>query len=127
MLRPPTAGGRGPRQRGNTALPSPRPGVTPAPVIKKTRKSAQRIFSRLRDGRAAGGVVFSGRFQSANLNIILGIRRSGTMGAFILGLIVGAGGALVLFIYDEGDIFLKLSRQIKKTAERSEELVNGKK
>ncbi|MFZ0246192.1 hypothetical protein [Candidatus Binatus sp.] len=40
------------------------------------------------------------------------------MGAFILGLIVGAGGALVLFIYDEGDIFLKLSRQIKQTAER---------
>jgi len=24
----------------------------------------------------------------------------------------------VLFIYDEGDIFLKLSRQIKQTAER---------
>jgi len=40
------------------------------------------------------------------------------MGAFILGLIIGAGGALMLFIYDEGDIFLKLSRQIKQTAER---------
>ena len=40
------------------------------------------------------------------------------MGAFILGLIVGVGGALVLFIYDEGDLFLKLSRQIKQTAER---------
>lgn len=40
------------------------------------------------------------------------------MGPFILGLIIGAGGALALFIYDEGDLFLKLSRQIKQTAER---------
>jgi hypothetical protein len=40
------------------------------------------------------------------------------MGAFILGLIVGVGGALALFIYDEGDLFLKLSRQIKQTADR---------
>ncbi len=40
------------------------------------------------------------------------------MGAFILGLIIGAGGALALFIYDEGELFLKLSRQIKHTAER---------
>ena len=58
------------------------------------------------------------RFRGVDLNIIRGIRRSETMGAFILGLIVGVGGALVLFIYDEGDIFLKLSRQIKQTAER---------
>lgn len=40
------------------------------------------------------------------------------MGAFILGLIVGVCGALAVFIYDEGEIFLKLSRQIKQTAER---------
>jgi hypothetical protein len=40
------------------------------------------------------------------------------MGAFILGLLIGAGGALALFIYDEGELFLKLSRQIKTTAER---------
>ena len=40
------------------------------------------------------------------------------MGAFILGLIVGVCGALALFIYNEGDLFLKLSRQIKQTAER---------
>lgn len=40
------------------------------------------------------------------------------MGAFILGLIIGAGGALALFIYDEGELFLKLSRQIKNTTER---------
>jgi hypothetical protein len=40
------------------------------------------------------------------------------MGAFILGLIIGAGGALALFIYDEGAVFLKLSQQIKQTANR---------
>ena len=40
------------------------------------------------------------------------------MGAFILGLIVGAAGALALFIYDEGEMFLKLSHRIKLTAER---------
>ena len=40
------------------------------------------------------------------------------MGAFILGLIVGACAALAFFIYDEGEMFLKLSRQIKQTAER---------
>ena len=43
------------------------------------------------------------------------------MGVFILGLIVGAGGALALFIFDEGDLFLKLSRRIKRTAERYRE------
>jgi len=43
------------------------------------------------------------------------------MGAFILGLMVGAGGALALFIYDEGDLFVKLSRRIKQTAERYRE------
>jgi len=41
-----------------------------------------------------------------------------SMGAFILGLIVGAVGALALFVYDEGELFLKLSRQIKSTADR---------
>ena len=40
------------------------------------------------------------------------------MGAFILGLIIGFGGALALFIFDEGELFLKLSRQIKQTAEK---------
>lgn len=40
------------------------------------------------------------------------------MGAFILGVIVGVVGALVFFIYDQGELFLKLSRQIKQTAER---------
>jgi len=40
------------------------------------------------------------------------------MGAFILGLIIGAGGMLFLVIYDEGETFLRLARQIKQTAER---------
>jgi hypothetical protein len=40
------------------------------------------------------------------------------MGAFIFGLMVGAAGALALFIYDEGELFLKLSRRIKLTSER---------
>src|ERR1035437_6989559 len=46
MLTPPAVGGRGPCQRVNTALPSPRPGVTPAPSEKV--KSEERI------GTAAG-------------------------------------------------------------------------
>ncbi|MGC1677319.1 MAG: hypothetical protein WA740_07275 [Candidatus Binataceae bacterium] len=40
------------------------------------------------------------------------------MGAFLLGLIIGAAGALALFIYNEGELFLKLGRQIKQTADR---------
>ena len=44
------------------------------------------------------------------------------MGAFILGLLIGAGGALALFIYDEGNLFLKLAQQIKRTAERYKQL-----
>lgn len=40
------------------------------------------------------------------------------MGAFLLGFIIGAAGALVLFIYDEGEVFLKLSQKIKHTAEK---------
>jgi hypothetical protein len=40
------------------------------------------------------------------------------MGAFLLGLLLGFFGALALFIYNEGDIFLKLSHQIKQTAQR---------
>ena len=38
------------------------------------------------------------------------------MGTFVFGLIVGFGGALALFVYDEGEVFLKLSRQIKLVA-----------
>ena len=40
------------------------------------------------------------------------------MGAFILGVLIGAGGTLFLFIYDEGELFLRLSRQIKTVTER---------
>lgn len=46
------------------------------------------------------------------------IETEGEMGAFLLGLIIGVAGALVLFIYDEGEVFIKLSRQIKRTAEK---------
>ena len=35
------------------------------------------------------------------------------MGGFLFGLIIGFAAALALFIYDEGEVFLKLSRQIK--------------
>ncbi len=38
------------------------------------------------------------------------------MGAFLFGLIVGVAGALALFIYDEGELFLKLGNQVKRTA-----------
>ncbi|HUY37424.1 MAG TPA: hypothetical protein VMV13_01265 [Candidatus Binataceae bacterium] len=40
------------------------------------------------------------------------------MGAFLLGLIIGAASALALFIYNEGELFLKLGRLIKQTADR---------
>jgi hypothetical protein len=64
--------------------------------------------------------IFTGSLAPYNLNIIMrsGSGRSETMGVFILGLIVGAVGALLFFIYDEGELFLKLSRQIKQTADR---------
>ncbi len=52
------------------------------------------------------------------MNIIMRSPEERTMGAFIIGVIVGAVAALVFFIYDEGELFLKLSRQIKQTAER---------
>ncbi len=40
------------------------------------------------------------------------------MGAFILGLIIGIAGTLALVLYDEGEVFLKLSRQIKHVTDR---------
>ena len=40
------------------------------------------------------------------------------MGLFLLGLIIGFGGALAVFIYNEGDLCLKLSQQIKQAAQR---------
>ena len=64
------------------------------------------------------GRKFTGSLAPYNLNIIMRRGRSETMGIFILGLIVGAVGALLFFIYDEGELFLKLARQIKQTAER---------
>jgi len=64
------------------------------------------------------GREFSRSLAPYNLTIIMRRGRSETMGIFILGLIVGAVGALLFFIYDEGELFLKLARQIKQTAER---------
>ncbi len=40
------------------------------------------------------------------------------MGPFLLGLIIGFFAALALFIYNEGELFMKLSQQIKHTAQR---------
>jgi hypothetical protein len=40
------------------------------------------------------------------------------MGGFILGLIVGIAGTIAFVIYDEGELFLKLHQQVKRTMER---------
>ncbi len=40
------------------------------------------------------------------------------MAEFILGLVIGAAAALAFFVYNEGELFLKLSRQIKAVAAR---------
>jgi len=40
------------------------------------------------------------------------------MGPFLLGLLIGFFGALALFVYDEGELFLKISQQIKQAAQR---------
>ncbi len=40
------------------------------------------------------------------------------MDSFILGLLIGGGGVLVLFLYDEGDVFLRLARRVHDVAER---------
>jgi hypothetical protein len=40
------------------------------------------------------------------------------MGGFILGIIVGIAGTLAFVIYDEGELFLKLHQQVKRTMER---------
>jgi hypothetical protein len=40
------------------------------------------------------------------------------MGPFLLGLLIGFFGALALFVYDEGELFVKISQQIKQAAQR---------
>jgi hypothetical protein len=40
------------------------------------------------------------------------------MGPFLLGLLIGFFGALALFVYDEGELFVKISQQIKQAARR---------
>jgi hypothetical protein len=40
------------------------------------------------------------------------------MGAFLFGVIVGVAITVALFMYDEGDVFIKLSHQIKQVVAR---------
>lgn len=43
------------------------------------------------------------------------------MGAFVIGLIIGIALTVMLFIYDEGEVFLKLARQVKSVVTRYKE------
>lgn len=40
------------------------------------------------------------------------------MGAFLLGLIIGIAAAIFLFIYDEGEQFIKLANAVLRLANR---------
>jgi hypothetical protein len=40
------------------------------------------------------------------------------MGAFLLGLIIGAAGTLSLVVYNEGELFLKLSNRVRTVSAR---------
>jgi hypothetical protein len=40
------------------------------------------------------------------------------MGEFLLGFIVGVGATIFLFVYDEGEMFLKLSQRVKEVTAR---------
>jgi hypothetical protein len=40
------------------------------------------------------------------------------MGAFLLGLIVGVAATVFVFLYDEGDMFLKLAGRVKEVTAR---------
>lgn len=45
------------------------------------------------------------------------------MGAFLLGLIVGFGAAIGLFIYDQGELFIKLGHRVKEVTARYKQQV----
>jgi hypothetical protein len=45
-------------------------------------------------------------------------QEGGTMGGFLLGIIVGIAVTLAFVIYDEGEYFLRLHRGVKRTMER---------
>jgi hypothetical protein len=51
-------------------------------------------------------------------------QEGGTMGGFLLGLIVGIGITLAFVIYDEGEYFLRLHKSIKRTMERYKQQAN---
>ncbi|HKD68919.1 MAG TPA: hypothetical protein VKB84_18890 [Candidatus Binataceae bacterium] len=40
------------------------------------------------------------------------------MGGFLLGFICGVGAAIFLFVYDEGEMFLKLAKSVKDVTNR---------
>jgi hypothetical protein len=48
----------------------------------------------------------------------------GTMGEFLLGIIVGIGITLTFVIYDEGEYFLRLHQGVKRTMERYKQQTN---
>jgi hypothetical protein len=51
-------------------------------------------------------------------HILLLTRRERTMGAFLLGILVGVAITLTVVIYDEGEYFLRLHQGVKRTMER---------
>jgi len=65
---------------------------------------------------------FLGRFNYVILNIIRLYRRGGTMNALITGCFIAAFGTLAFFIYNKAELSLRLSRNIKQTAERYRQL-----
>jgi hypothetical protein len=47
------------------------------------------------------------------------------MGEFLLGFIVGVGATIFLFVYDEGELFLKLSHRVKEVTARYKQQRTG--
>jgi hypothetical protein len=40
------------------------------------------------------------------------------MGAFLLGFLVGVGATVFIFLYDEGEMFLKLAHKVREVTAR---------
>jgi len=51
-------------------------------------------------------------------------QEGGTMGEFLLGMLVGIGITLTFVIYDEGEYFLRLHQGVKRTMERYRQQTN---
>ena len=47
------------------------------------------------------------------------------MGEFLLGFIVGVGATIFTFVYDEGELFLKLSQRVKEVTARYKQQRTG--